>query len=34
MPVSAKAVLCFAMMLGRLETLALIALFTPGLWRR
>ena len=34
LPISAKAVLCFAMMLGRLETLALIALFTPGLWRR
>lgn len=34
LPDSAKAVLCFAMMLGRLETLALIALFTPGLWRR
>lgn len=28
-----KAVLCFAMVLGRLETLALIALFTPDLWR-
>ncbi|MCB1362999.1 MAG: TrkH family potassium uptake protein [Rhodobacteraceae bacterium] len=29
----AKAVLCGAMVLGRLETLAIIALFTPDLWR-
>ncbi len=29
----AKAVLCAAMVLGRLETLAIIALFTPDLWR-
>lgn len=29
----AKGVLCFAMVLGRLETLAIIALFTPDLWR-
>lgn len=28
-----KAVLCVAMVLGRLETLAIIALFTPDLWR-
>ena len=30
---SAKVVLCFAMVLGRLETLAIIALLTPNLWR-
>ncbi|MBJ6371565.1 TrkH family potassium uptake protein [Sedimentitalea arenosa] len=30
---AAKAVLCAAMVLGRLETLAIIALFTPDLWR-
>jgi trk system potassium uptake protein TrkH len=30
---SAKAVFCAAMVLGRLETLAIIALFTPDLWR-
>ena len=30
----AKLVLCAAMVLGRLETLAIIALFNPGLWRR
>ncbi|MHA6261988.1 TrkH family potassium uptake protein [Arenibacterium sp. CAU 1754] len=29
----AKSVLCAAMVLGRLETLAIIALFTPDLWR-
>ncbi len=29
----AKVVLCAAMVLGRLETLAIIALFTPDLWR-
>ncbi|WP_276150798.1 MULTISPECIES: potassium transporter TrkG [unclassified Sulfitobacter] len=29
----AKAVLCGAMILGRLETLAIIALLTPDLWR-
>ncbi len=29
----AKGVLCAAMILGRLETLAIIALFTPDLWR-
>jgi trk system potassium uptake protein TrkH len=28
-----KFLYCFAMVLGRLETLALIALFTPDLWR-
>jgi trk system potassium uptake protein TrkH len=31
---AAKGVLCVAMVLGRLETLAIIALFTPDLWRR
>jgi trk system potassium uptake protein TrkH len=31
--VLAKSVLCAAMVLGRLETLAIIALFTPDLWR-
>lgn len=30
---AAKIVLCAAMVLGRLETLAIIALFTPDLWR-
>jgi len=30
---SAKLVLCLAMVLGRLETLAIIALLTPNLWR-
>ncbi|MGJ5620842.1 TrkH family potassium uptake protein [Sulfitobacter sp. MF3-043] len=30
---TAKAVLCGAMVLGRLETLAIIALLTPDLWR-
>ena len=29
----AKRVLCAAMILGRLETLAIIALLTPDLWR-
>lgn len=29
----AKLTLCFAMVLGRLETLAFIALLTPNLWR-
>ncbi|MDF1726978.1 MAG: potassium transporter TrkG [Sulfitobacter sp.] len=30
---AAKAVLCGAMVLGRLETLAIVALLTPDLWR-
>lgn len=30
----AKGVLCAAMVLGRLETLAIVALLTPDLWRR
>ena len=29
----AKMVMCGAMVLGRLEMLAIIALFNPGLWR-
>ncbi len=31
--VAAKAILCGAMVVGRLETLAIIALLTPDLWR-
>lgn len=30
---AAKLILCFAMVLGRLETLAIIALLSPNLWR-
>lgn len=30
---SAKLILCFAMVLGRLEALALIAVFNPNFWR-
>jgi trk system potassium uptake protein TrkH len=30
---AAKLVICGAMVLGRLETLAIIALFNPALWR-
>ncbi len=30
---AAKAVLCVAMIVGRLETLALIALLNPAYWR-
>ncbi|MGR3623094.1 TrkH family potassium uptake protein [Pseudophaeobacter sp.] len=30
---AAKVILCFAMVLGRLETLAIIALLSPNLWR-
>lgn len=33
-PVLAKTVLAGAMVLGRLETLAIIALFNPEIWRR
>ncbi len=33
-PDTAKAVLAFAMVLGRLETLAIIALFNPEIWQR
>ena len=29
----AKAILCFAMLLGRIELYALLALLTPGFWR-
>jgi len=31
---TAKWVLCFAMLLGRLEIFALLVLFTPAFWRR
>jgi trk system potassium uptake protein TrkH len=31
---AAKLVFSAAMVLGRMETLALIALFNPSLWRR
>jgi trk system potassium uptake protein TrkH len=30
----AKAVLCFGMLLGRLEIFTLLILFTPGFWQR
>lgn len=33
LPVAAKAVLSAAMVVGRLETLAIVALLTPDLWR-
>ncbi|WP_312795417.1 TrkH family potassium uptake protein [Tianweitania sp.] len=33
-PDSAKWVLCFAMLLGRLEILAVLVIFTPGFWGR
>jgi len=32
-PDMAKAILALAMVLGRLETLAIIALFNPEIWR-
>ena len=31
---TAKWVLCFAMLLGRLEVFTLLVLFTPMFWRR
>jgi trk system potassium uptake protein TrkH len=34
LPDAAKMILAFAMVLGRLETLAIIALFNPEIWRR
>ena len=34
LPIGAKAILAFAMVLGRLETLAIIALINPAFWRR
>ncbi len=34
MPLSAKGILAFCMLAGRLEFYVLIALFTPGFWRR
>jgi trk system potassium uptake protein TrkH len=30
---TAKAILCFAMLLGRLEVFTLLVLFTPAFWR-
>ncbi len=33
-PETAKVILAFAMVLGRLETLAIIALFNPEIWQR
>lgn len=33
-PDAAKMILAFAMVLGRLETLAIIALFNPDIWRK
>jgi trk system potassium uptake protein TrkH len=33
-PEAAKVILAFAMVLGRLETLAIIALFNPEIWQR
>jgi trk system potassium uptake protein TrkH len=33
-PESAKWILCFAMLLGRLEILAVLVIFTPGFWGR
>ncbi len=29
----AKGILCFAMLLGRLEVFTLLVLFTPAFWR-
>ena len=34
LPEAAKGILAFAMVLGRLETLVLIALFNPEIWDR
>jgi len=34
LPVMAKWILCFAMLLGRLEVFTLLVLFTPMFWRR
>jgi trk system potassium uptake protein TrkH len=31
---AAKWILCFAMLLGRLEVFTLLVLFTPMFWRR
>ena len=31
---AAKLMLCFAMLLGRLEVLTVLVLLTPGFWRR
>lgn len=34
MPVSAKWILCFAMLLGRLEVFTLLVLLTPAFWKK
>lgn len=34
LPATAKWILCFAMLLGRLEVFTLLVLFTPMFWRR
>jgi len=34
LPVTAKWILCLAMLLGRLEVFTLLVLFTPMFWRR
>jgi trk system potassium uptake protein TrkH len=34
LPVAAKWILCFAMLLGRLEIFTLLVLFTPMFWKR
>jgi len=34
LPPAAQAILCIAMILGRLEALAVIALLNPGYWRQ
>mgnify|MGYP000317243735 CR=1 FL=1 len=34
LPDAAKIILAFAMVLGRLEALAIIALFNPEIWQR
>ena len=34
LPTTAKWILCFAMLLGRLEVFTLLVLFTPMFWRR
>ena len=33
LPVAAKWLLCFGMLLGRLELFTVLVLFTPGFWR-
>ncbi len=34
LPAAAKWILCFAMLLGRLEIFTLLVLFTPMFWKR